>query len=130
VNWGVTRANGLRGGTRCAVDFDPSVVVGAFRSCFVQTATESVEPAGEPPLRRIAVSAMRERFADVLTHVSVRRERIVLTRHGRAVGAIIPVEDLDRLSEMDDEPADPPHPTIAAYRASWRRVTDSMHRRR
>jgi prevent-host-death family protein len=72
---------------------------------------------------------MRERFADVLAHVAIRRERIVLTRHGREVGAIIPVEDLDRLRQMDSTDADPPNPTIAAYRASWRRVTDSMHRR-
>lgn len=72
---------------------------------------------------------MRERFADVLTHVSVRNERIVLTRHGRAVGAVVPVEDLNRLREMDGEEADPRNPTMTAYRASWRRVTDSMRRR-
>jgi prevent-host-death family protein len=72
---------------------------------------------------------MRERFADVLTHVSVRHERIVLTRHGRAVGAVVPVEDLNRLRAMDGEEADPRTPTMAAYRASWRRVTDSMGRR-
>ncbi len=72
---------------------------------------------------------MRERFADVLAHVAVRRERIILTRHGREVGAIVPVEDLERLREMDGKPADPRSPTIAAHRASWRRLTDSMHRR-
>jgi hypothetical protein len=39
------------------------------------------------------------------------------------------VEDLRRLREMDGEDADQQNPTIAAHRASWRRVTDSMHRR-
>ena len=81
-----------------------------------------------PPLRRIAVSAMRERFADVLAHVAARRERIVLTRHGREVGAIVPVEDLMRLREMDGDDVDQHNRTIAAHRASWRRVTDSMRR--
>ena len=38
-------------------------------------------------VRRIAVSAVRERIADVLGHVALRRERIVLTRHGRELGA-------------------------------------------
>ena len=72
---------------------------------------------------------MRERFADVLAHVAVRHERIVLTRHGRVVGAIVPAEDLDRLRQLGGETAEPRNPTLAAYRASWRRVTDSLHRR-
>src|SRR5687768_5627833 len=127
--WGVARADGVVGGTPYATRFHPSVVVGTFRPCFVQIAAQSVESAGVPPLRRIAVSAMRERFADVLAHVAVRRERIVLTRHGREVGAIVPVEDLERLREMDGADVDRQTPTIAAHRASWRRVTDSMHRR-
>ena len=127
--WGVTRANGVVGGTRYATHSHPSVVVGTLRPCFVQIAADSVEPAGELPLRRIAVAAMRERFADVLAHVAVRRERIVLTRHGREVGAIVPVEDLRRLRELDGEHADQQNRTIAAHRASWHRMTDSMHRR-
>ena len=72
---------------------------------------------------------MRERFADVIAHVAVRRERIVLTRHGREVGAIVPVEDLKRLRDMDGAGSDQLNPTVAAHRASWRRVTDSLHRR-
>ena len=78
-------------------------------------------------MRRIAVSALRERLGDVVTHVAVRRERMVLTRHGRAVGAIVPMEDLEQLHaletrEDDDGPLTP-------YRTSWRRLTDSIHRR-
>ena len=77
-------------------------------------------------MRQLAVSAVRERIADVLGHVALRRERIVLTRHGRQLGAIVPMEDLERLRllEAEDRP-----PTLRAYRASWRRVTEALHRR-
>lgn len=73
------------------------------------------------------MSALRERIADVLTHVAARRERFILTRHGRELGAVVPMEDLERLraldaSEQDTEPMTP-------YRTSWRKLTDSIHRR-
>ena len=76
-------------------------------------------------VRRVAVSAVRERIADVLGHVALRRERIVLTRHGRELGAIVPMQDLERLRGMDAAEATPP----SAYQRSWRRVTDAIHRR-
>lgn len=78
-------------------------------------------------MRRISVSAMRERIGDVVSHVAYRRERFVLTRHGREIGAIVPMQDLERLraleaGEKDEGPLTP-------YRTSWRRLTDSIHRR-
>ena len=72
------------------------------------------------------MSVLRERLGDVLTHVSHRRERIVLTRHGRALGAIVPIEDLERLRALDAEAAEGP---LTPYRTSWKRLTDSIHRR-
>lgn len=72
---------------------------------------------------------MRERFADVLAHVAARRERIVLTRHGREVGAIVPIEDLERLRVLDGRLPDDPTHTLTAYRTSWRRVTQGLQRR-
>jgi prevent-host-death family protein len=77
-------------------------------------------------MRRLAVSAVRERIADVLGHVALRRERIVLTRHGRELGAIVPMEDLEVLRSLDETDQDR---SLSAYRASWRRVTDAIHRR-
>lgn len=76
-------------------------------------------------MRRIAISALRERIGDVLTHVSTRRERVVLTKHGREVGALVPMEDLETLRalESDDESR-----TMRAYRASWRRITGTSGR--
>jgi prevent-host-death family protein len=77
-------------------------------------------------MRRLPVSEARERIADVLGRVQ-RRERVILTRHGRDVAAIVPIEDLDRL--RGDEPPDESR-VLAAYRSSWRRVTDAIHHRR
>jgi len=77
-------------------------------------------------LRQIAVSAVRERIADVLTHVAHRRERIILTRHGRELGALVPMEDLERLRSLE---AGDRKRSMRAYRASWRRVTEALHRR-
>jgi prevent-host-death family protein len=77
-------------------------------------------------VRRIPVSALRERLGGVLKHVAVRREPIILTRHGHDLGAIVPMEDLERLRALDAEESGA---RMAPYRSSWRRLTDSMHRR-
>lgn len=78
-------------------------------------------------MRRIAVSALRERLGDVLTHVAVRREWIILTRHGHELGAIVPMEDVERLRALDA--GEPDDRRLTAYGSSWRRLTDSIHRR-
>lgn len=78
-------------------------------------------------MRRIPVSAARDRIAEVLARVQ-RRERVVLTRHGRDVGAIVPMEDLQQLQAADR--SEEGSGALAAYRSSWRRVTDAIHRRR
>lgn len=78
-------------------------------------------------MRRIAVSALRERIGDVLTHVAARRERVVLTRHGRDIGALVPMEDLESLRAMERTEETP---TMRAYRASWRRLTGPSGRSR
>lgn len=81
-------------------------------------------------MRRIAVSAARERIADVIAEVARRRQRIVLTRHGREVGAIVPLEDLDRLRTLEAAEMDEATPTLAAHRSAWRRVADQLRHHR
>lgn len=78
-------------------------------------------------MRRLPVSAVRERIADVLAHVSARHERIVLTRHGRPIGAIVPMADVERLDALD-EGAPSESAALTAYRVSWERVTRRLHR--
>lgn len=77
-------------------------------------------------MRRIPISALREHLSGVVEHVARRHERIVLTRHGRAVGAIVPLDDLERLTESVD--ADEVE-ALTPYQTSWRRLTDRIHRR-
>lgn len=47
-------------------------------------------------------SELRQGFSDALNRVSYGKERIVLERHGKQVAAIIPIEDLALLEEMED----------------------------
>jgi len=46
----------------------------------------------------------RERLADVIIDVAFRNTRVVLTRHGRPLAAVISIEDLDRLKLLDAQP--------------------------
>jgi prevent-host-death family protein len=53
-----------------------------------------------PNPRSITVSEARQAFADVVNRVAYGNERITVERHGRALVAIVPISDLDRLEEM------------------------------
>ncbi|MGA8112990.1 MAG: type II toxin-antitoxin system Phd/YefM family antitoxin [Actinocatenispora sp.] len=49
----------------------------------------------------IPVTQARAEFADLVNRVTYGGERIVVTRHGRPIVALVPAADLDRL-EGDD----------------------------
>jgi prevent-host-death family protein len=51
---------------------------------------------------RIPATAVREKFSDTLNRVAFRGERIVLERHGKAVAALVSVEDLELLEDLED----------------------------
>jgi prevent-host-death family protein len=53
---------------------------------------------------QLTVTEARERFADVLIDVAFRGGRAILLRHGRPLAALVPMEDLTRLQELDAEP--------------------------
>ncbi len=44
----------------------------------------------------------KEQFADLINRVAHSKERIILTRRGKEIAAIIPVEDLVLLQESQD----------------------------
>ena len=48
------------------------------------------------------ISEARGDFSDTINRVAYRGERVVLTRHGRRVAAVVPVEDLDLLEALED----------------------------
>ncbi len=47
-------------------------------------------------------SVARDNFSDTLNRVSYKKERVVIRRHGRDVAALVPIEDLQFLEEIED----------------------------
>jgi prevent-host-death family protein len=53
-------------------------------------------------MTRLTSSALRDTLGDALNRVAYRGERIVLERHGKAVAALVSVEDLELLEVFED----------------------------
>jgi len=51
----------------------------------------------------IPVTQARDELADLINRVAYGHERIILTRHSRAVACLVPPEDLARLQEGEQE---------------------------
>lgn len=80
------------------------------------------------------ISEARGDFSDTINRVAYRGERVVLTRHGRRVAAVVPVEDLELLERIEDARdldavrealADPEN----RDRVPWEDVKAELHRR-
>jgi len=54
-------------------------------------------------MTKISTAEARSDFADVISRASFGKERFVLTRRGKKLVAIIPIEDLDLLEELEDQ---------------------------
>ena len=54
-------------------------------------------------MTRLAASAVRDAFAATLDRVAEGGERIVLDRRGKSVAALVPIEDLELLREIEDQ---------------------------
>ena len=52
-------------------------------------------------MTRLAAGQVRKGFADALNRVAYGRERIVLHRRGKNVAAMVPIEDLALLEELE-----------------------------
>jgi len=48
------------------------------------------------------ISEARGEFAELVNRAAYRHERVLLTRHGKAVAAIIPTDDLELLEALED----------------------------
>jgi prevent-host-death family protein len=48
------------------------------------------------------ISEARETFSTTVNRVAFGGERVVLTRHGRRVAAVVPIEDLELLESLED----------------------------
>ena len=51
----------------------------------------------------VSVSEARESFADLVNRVAYRQERVLVTRRGKPVAAIIPMEQVEFLERAEDE---------------------------
>ena len=49
------------------------------------------------------ISEAREDFATIINKVAFGGERVRLTRHGKPIAAVVPVEDVDFLEDLEDE---------------------------
>jgi prevent-host-death family protein len=45
----------------------------------------------------------KDSFSDTLNRTAYAKERIVLTRHGKPLAALVPLEDLALLEQWEDE---------------------------
>jgi prevent-host-death family protein len=48
------------------------------------------------------ISEARESFSTTVNRVAFGGERVVLTRHGKRVAAVVPIGDLDLLEQLED----------------------------
>ena len=48
------------------------------------------------------ISEAREQFATIVNQVAFGGERVRLTRHGKAVAAVVPIGDVDLLEQLED----------------------------
>ncbi len=53
----------------------------------------------EMPLRELGARAARASFGDLLNRAAYANERTIITKSGRAVAVVVPVGDLERLTE-------------------------------
>jgi len=51
----------------------------------------------------LTASAVRDSLGDTLNRVAYGRERILLERHGKAVAALISIDDLALLEALEDQ---------------------------
>ena len=59
-----------------------------------------VKPYG---LETIDTSVARDGLSDTLNRVSYGKERIIIKRHGKELAALVPMEDLKFLEELEDK---------------------------
>lgn len=57
----------------------------------------------QPAPTEIPASEVRGQISEVISRVAYGGERVVISRNGKAQVAVIPIADLDRLKQMDEQ---------------------------
>ena len=53
-------------------------------------------------MKRLSTSQVREALSDTLNRVSYRKERIILKRRNKDIAALVPIEDLELLEQIEE----------------------------
>ena len=54
-------------------------------------------------MKRINISSARENLADILNRVTYAKDRYRITKRGKPIAAVIPIEDLKMLERFESE---------------------------
>jgi prevent-host-death family protein len=71
----------------------------------VQIRTFGRRDMTERPIRTIKLSEARSTFSALLNDVFRRRERVIIEKSGIPVAAIVPIAELERLDQIDEQRA-------------------------
>jgi len=69
----------------------------------------------------LSTSDARENLAEIVNQVAYGSQRFILGRRGRAMAALIPIEDLRKLESLDGERSEEPQLHLHASAESRRR---------
>lgn len=50
----------------------------------------------------LAMTKAREEFAETVNRVAYTKERITVEKHGKAIVAVVPIEDVELLQALED----------------------------
>ncbi|HEX9883311.1 MAG TPA: type II toxin-antitoxin system Phd/YefM family antitoxin, partial [Desulfobaccales bacterium] len=53
-------------------------------------------------MSKVSTVEARERFSDILNRAAFGKERVVLTRRGKELAAVVPIEDMRLLEELEN----------------------------
>ena len=53
-------------------------------------------------MAKVSAAEARSEFSDIINRASFGKERVVLTRHGKELAAVVPIEDLELLERLED----------------------------
>jgi prevent-host-death family protein len=53
-------------------------------------------------MNSLSTAEARDRFSDVINRAAYGKERMVVTRRGKALVAVVPIEDVEWLRELED----------------------------
>ena len=54
-------------------------------------------------METLNTSGARERLAEVLNRVAYAKDRVRITRRGKAIAAVVPIEDLELIERLEDQ---------------------------